>query len=84
MEVLKIAIVRRVIFSMCFAQTQAIIPVTSQTGHAQAAAVRLMYAFSTVCPEPVPQLLTDHMVCTWEIIFVRLVRQQQVILPVLQ
>lgn len=69
MEVLKAAIAHRVIFLMYFAQTQAIIPVTSPTGLALAEAARLMSAFSTVCPEPVPPLLTDLMEFTWEIIF---------------
>ena len=69
MGVLKIAIALRDIFLMCFAQTQAIIHAISQTGPAQAEAARLMSTFSTVCREPAPQLLTDRMEFTWEIIF---------------
>ncbi len=69
MEVSKTATALPVIYSMYFAPIQATIPATLRTGHVQAAAVRLMFAFSIACPEPVPQLLTDYMVCTWEIIF---------------
>lgn len=69
MEVSKTATALPVIFSMSFAPIQATIPATLRTGHVQAVAVRPMYVFLIVCPEPVPQLLTDHMVCTWEIIF---------------
>ena len=69
MVVLKTAIVRRAIFLMYFVRTQATIPATFQTGPAQEAAAKRMCAYSTVCPEPAPQLLMGHTECIWEIIF---------------